>query len=316
MFPLCLMRSPQKFLDDNDELLRVQDRKQRNRIFQAINHGKLESELDFADSPARTFFHECWLFPCGDLCVRYSGCKKKKFIPEELREQWERDRAKKAERKRLRELERSAAALDLSGTGKGSKKKKARKARLAAASAFPMNLETVVGLMRQFVADIEGARTHPLPPMGQKMRKTVHELAHAFKLNSQSRSSGAARFTTLTKTALSGVNVDEKEIARILGHEGGKGKGRPRAGRIRPRDGEVVGEVRLFCRGQVWCRIAHSLFVQAAPKLDGSNIGFQMLSAMGWEEGGRIGSVGGLEAPLVAVIKTTKLGLGASRSSS
>ena len=56
--------------------------------------------------------------------------------------------------------------------------------------------------------------------------------------------------------------------------------------------------------------------VKAAPKLDGSNIGFQMLSAMGWEEGGRIGAVGGLEAPLVAVIKTTKLGLGASASRS
>jgi len=50
-----------------------------------------------------------------------------------------------------------------------------------------------------------------------------------------------------------------------------------------------------------------------APKLDGSNIGFQMLSAMGWEEGSRIGVDGGLEAPLVAVIKTTKLGLGASK---
>jgi hypothetical protein len=194
-------------------------------------------------------------FPCADSCVRYLGPPPKKFISEELREQWERDRAKKAERKRLRELERSAAALDPFGTRKGSKKKKARKARLAAALASPMSLEAVVGLMRQFVADIGGARTHPLPPMGQKMRKTVHDLAHAFKLNSKSKSSGAARFTTLTKTAQSGMNVDEKAIARILGqpssyvtHEGGKGKGRRRAGRIRPRDGEVVGEVRFFCR--------------------------------------------------------------------
>jgi hypothetical protein len=113
-----------------------------------------------------------------------------------------------------------------------------------------MSLETVVGLMRQFVADIGGARTHPLPPMGQEMRKAVHELAKAFKLKSPSKSGGANRFTTLTKTALSGMNIDEKAIARILGHEGGKGKGRPRAGRIRPRDGEVVGEVRFFCREQ------------------------------------------------------------------
>ena len=35
---------------------------------------------------------------------------------------------------------------------------------------------------------------------------------------------------------------------------------------------------------------------------------------MGWEEGSRIGSVGGggLDAPLLAVFKTTRLGLGAS----
>jgi len=117
-----------------------------------------------------------------------------------------------------------------------------------------MSLESVVGIMRQFVADIGGARTHHLPPMDQKMRKTAHELAHAFKLDSKSQGNGAARFTTLTKTTLSGVNVNEKAIARILGyvtHEGGKGKGWPRAGRIRPRDGEVVGEVWFFCGGTV-----------------------------------------------------------------
>lgn len=125
--------------------------------------------------------------------------------------------------------------------------------------ASSTSLETVVGYMRRFVADIGGARTLPLPPMDRKMRKSVHELAHAFKLTSKSKNNGAARFTTLMKTNLSGVNVDEKAIAWIIGrpppyvaHEGGKGKGR--AGRIRPRDGEVVGEVRVFClSGTIWC---------------------------------------------------------------
>lgn len=44
-----------------------------------------------------------------------------------------------------------------------------------------------------------------------------------------------------------------------------------------------------------------------------SNIGFQMLAAMGWSEGDRIGATGGLDAPLTAIIKNTKLGLGATR---
>ena len=38
-----------------------------------------------------------------------------------------------------------------------------------------------------------------------------------------------------------------------------------------------------------------------------------MLASMGWAEGDRIGKAGGLSAPLTAVIKNTKLGLGASR---
>jgi len=185
----------------------------------------------------------------------FSGRKKDKFIPAELRDQWERDRAKKAERKRLRELERNAAMVDPFTTRKGNKK--ARKAKRAPALATSVSLETIVGHMRRFVADIGGARSLPLPPMNRSMRKSVHELAHAFRLESKSRGNGAERFTTLMKTTLSGVNVDEKWIARILGksslspcyltREGGKekGKGKGVAGRTRPRDGEVVGEVQF-----------------------------------------------------------------------
>ena len=200
---------------------------------------------------------------CPVLMLMYlsalSGRKKDKFIPEELRDQWEHDRAKKAERKRLRELERIATAVDPFKTRKGGKK--ARKAKMVAASATPVSLETIVGYMKRFVADIGGARTLPLPPMNGKMRKLVHELSYAFKLESKSKGKGAERFTTLKKTTLSGMNVEEKRIAQILRksssslpyvtHEGGKvkgkgkGKGKGVAGRTRPRDGDVVGEVRF-----------------------------------------------------------------------
>jgi hypothetical protein len=49
------MGSPQEFFDDNDEIHCAQNGKQRNRIFQAINHGKHEFEIGFADSTARPF---------------------------------------------------------------------------------------------------------------------------------------------------------------------------------------------------------------------------------------------------------------------
>lgn len=52
--------------------------------------------------------------------------------------------------------------------------------------------------------------------------------------------------------------------------------------------------------------------IQSAPKIGESNVGFKMLAAMGWADGDRIGLSGGLDAPLVAVMKKTKLGLGAT----
>ncbi|KAI9465380.1 hypothetical protein BJY52DRAFT_1221034 [Lactarius psammicola] len=186
---------------------------------------------------------------------------KYKYIPAELCDQWERDRKKKAERKPHKKKR------------KGKKERKA--AQRAAAGAADVNLETVVVHMRRFVEDLGDDATLSLPPMARHARKSVHELAHAFNLKSKSEGNGAARYTTLIKTTLSGVRVYERKVARIWG--------KPAA-------------------------------AQAAPKIDGSNVGFQMLSAMGWEEGSRIGTVGGVELdiPLVAVIKTTKLGLGAS----
>ncbi|KAH9007974.1 hypothetical protein EDB84DRAFT_1281330 [Lactarius hengduanensis] len=270
----------QGFLDENDDILRAKDRKQRNHIFRAIRNGNLKVVLDdfIDDSPKR---------------------KRDKHVPAELHDQWEGDRKKKAERKRLRELERLAATLDpFTPTKKKRLNKKERKKAARNAAAFPISLETVVGHMRRFVEDLGSAPTLSLPPMQPHARKSVHELATAFNLNSKSEGKGAARFTRLIKTTRSGLWIDERKVARILGkpappHGGDKGKGKAGV-KIRPRDGELVGG--------------------AAPKIDGSNLGFKMLSAMGWEEGNRIGTVGGvgLDIPLVAVIKTTKLGLGAS----
>lgn len=52
--------------------------------------------------------------------------------------------------------------------------------------------------------------------------------------------------------------------------------------------------------------------MQAAPKIGETNVGFRMLAAMGWSEGNQIGLSGGLDVPLVAKMKKTKLGLGAT----
>ncbi|KAI0284513.1 hypothetical protein BC826DRAFT_1055789 [Russula brevipes] len=155
-----------------------------------------------------------------DEMIDYAGSparrRKDKFVPKELRDQWDRDRAKKAERKRL--------------------------PRMAAASAAPVSLETIVESMRRFVADKDGAQTLPLPPMGREMRKYVHELAHAFKLKSKSQGQGDTRSTTLMKKSFdNSEKVNEKAVLRIL-------RKSPWSSShvTRPRDGEVVGEVTLW----------------------------------------------------------------------
>jgi hypothetical protein len=90
---------------------------------------------------------------------------------------------------------------------------------------------------------------------------------------------------------------------------GGDRRNKGGSGKRRLHDGEAVGEVCLF---QVFIdfRTLWIFLSKAASKLDGSNLGFRMLSAMGQGEDSRIGVDGGLvEAPLVVTTKLT----GASR---
>jgi len=183
--------------------------------------------------------------------------------------------------------------------------KKGRKAMRAAARLDPSILipgrvvdpETLVKQMRRFLANGDGGNTMSLPPMDREDRAKLHELAAAFNLKSKSKGKGSDRYTTLIKTTPSGFNINEKKISQFLHNNwnngrfsSGKGK---RTAIPRQRDGDEVGK--------------------EAPKIGESNIGFRMLASMGWAEGDRIGVSGGLDAPLTAVIKNTKLGLGATR---
>ncbi|KAH9016874.1 hypothetical protein EDB84DRAFT_1630106 [Lactarius hengduanensis] len=83
--------------------------------------------------------------------------------------------------------------------------------RQAAAS---VGREKVVGHMWRFVEDFGSAATLSLPPMSRHARKSVHEPANAFNLKGERN--GAARYTRLVKTTLSGVWADERNVALIL----------------------------------------------------------------------------------------------------
>ncbi|KIJ49398.1 hypothetical protein M422DRAFT_225076 [Sphaerobolus stellatus SS14] len=141
-----------------------------------------------------------------------------------------------------------------------------------------------------------------LPPKSKDFRRRAHLLADAFNLKSKSQGKGESRFTTFLKSTRSGIQIDERKISMLVrGHSGEGFRMHGQSAKVKPakpvrarqKDGDVVGH--------------------AAPKLSDTNIGFKLLQQMGWAEGDRIGATGGLADPLTAVIKTTKLGLGATR---
>ena len=232
-----------------------------------------------------------------------------KDLPPELRAQWEKDRAKKAENKRKRAAARLEAAADPFAKHKGGKK--GRKAMLRAArlaeedkddDAPSADMTLIIRQMRMYIDNLSVTAPMALPPMDKASRAKVHEIAAAFNLKSQSKGKGAARYTTVVKTSYSGTNINERKIQAVLrtggnwgftrpGNPGG-GKGRG-AGAPKHREGDEVGK--------------------EAPKIGEGNVGFRMLAGMGWTEGEKIGVSGGLDAPITAIIKHSKLGLGATR---
>ena len=207
-----------------------------------------------------------------------------------------------------------------------------------------IDMVTLVQQIRRFIDDDdEGRQTMALPPTNKATRKNIHDLALAFNMKSISKGRGDARYTTLTKTWKSGLDVDEAKVAKIVRRKNFSGddsfvkksktrgdsfvhdkKGKKaRTGALVPRhrEGEEVGKVRAFMFNHYLdlslflCYLFFFLFFfhQAAPKLGSSNRGFRMLAMMGWSEGERIGVTGGLQDPLTAIIKNTKLGLGAAK---
>ncbi|KAJ7175952.1 hypothetical protein C8R46DRAFT_990159 [Mycena filopes] len=282
----------QAILDENGDILSAGSRQGRKKLLKAVANGEI---TDFEGySPAKR------------------GKNKRNDLPVELQAVWDADRQKKAENKRLRALARAEAAADPLSYKPGGKK--GRKAMLAAARLDPtitvlpnrvIDMATLVQQIRRFIAELGGPSTMSLPPTDKETRKNIHEMAIAFNLKSQSKGKGESRYTTLTKTTRSGFGVNEAKVAKIARRgangRGGAGfvryesgdKGKARAAPMpRHKDGDEVGK--------------------AAPKIGQSNIGFKMLASMGWNEGDRIGT-GGLHVPLTAVIKNTKLGLGATR---
>ncbi len=159
--------------------------------------------------------------------------KKGSGIPLELQGQWEKDRQRKAEKKRQRDLERLADLIDPYPATHGKKKGKSKglsrieqaklahlipesatrvaemfdipsdfdeprgsrmNGRLAALLPGGRGFASIDVSIKSFIAD-EGKTTFSVPPMDKEGRKKIHMLAECYGLTSKSRGKGKARFT-------------------------------------------------------------------------------------------------------------------------
>ncbi|PVG02341.1 hypothetical protein CPB86DRAFT_725314 [Serendipita vermifera] len=221
-------------------------------------------------------------YPFATVSSRYKNVKD---VPDLLAEQWARDRNKKAERKRAREQERR----ENGGLGNGKVKGKGKQRDI--------DLEEIEEMMRDLlIATGPGARkSFQLPALNKPMREKVHMMARVLNLKSTSdgKKNQQLKIMTISRTGKTGAyTINERKMDSILKRKGDKRRGGDVMKGIQ--EGEVIGH-------------------QAA-KLDETNIGYRLLAQMGWSEGDRIGKQGGLDAPLTAVMKKTKLGLGAFKT--
>ncbi|KEF53644.1 uncharacterized protein A1O9_10044 [Exophiala aquamarina CBS 119918] len=214
----------------------------------------------------------------------------------QLRNSWNKDREKKASRKREKIAEREGLLLE---------------------SAERSSPAAIKAEIRQFL--IQEGDTLRLAPMDSALRASVHRLAKALKLHSRSEGKegqGAGRFPVLTKSPNTPVYTIHTvwEIDALLNtrkffprHGGGsyRGPNAPRTPAVRERrGGGGVMSGATYMNGEV--------VGASAPEIGSDNKGRAMLEKMGWSSGmgiGAVGNKGGIDV-IKHIVKTTKAGLG------
>ncbi|KAI9654902.1 MAG: hypothetical protein M1831_005271 [Alyxoria varia] len=204
-----------------------------------------------------------------------------------LRATWASDRKKKQAKKEEREELRAMGLLGNKNVRKG-----------AVLGRVPADEMTEV-IRGQFEYFLSGKRkTYPLPAMDKEERKLIHELAHAFGIQSKSAGKGQDRFPVLQRTRRTGRFDGDKfdKLAGRLARRFSKRPSKPsKPTHARPaqtKDGQVVGA--------------------AAPEIESRNRGHAMLVKMGWNKGDALGAHTnkGILQPVESIVKRSRSGLG------
>ncbi|KAL7276268.1 squalene synthetase-like protein [Rhizina undulata] len=221
----------------------------------------------------------------------------------QIENSWQKDREKKKARKQEREALRAEGLL-------GRKAQKTGKRNAMEKYKEGMTTDEIFQDIKQFMMSTHDSLS--LPPMDKTTRKMVHIMASAFNLKSKSIGSGHKRFPTLYKTSRSAIyEQNEETIEAIMRHPryfprsdvSGRNRGGPAisvrrggggggGGGGHHREGDIVGA--------------------SAPEIAAENRGRRMLEKMGYKAGTSLGldSSKGIIAPIAAVVKVSKAGLG------
>ncbi|GAA5945889.1 hypothetical protein JCM10213_008224 [Rhodosporidiobolus nylandii] len=313
------------------------NRKERNKLFRAIEQGDFDAYDDLDDEVEAMLMEEEEGNGWGAAGPSKKQRKKDKTFngafSAQLAAQWDTDRskkaAKKAERAALRAADFEAARRDeYRPSPRGGKGKKARIA--AAAEGEQVNdAATVNARIMQFVKYDISNQSMSLPPMGKKARIAVHLLAEVYGLKSKSLGSGKNRFPVLERTQRTTLHVSQARVRAIVGTADGENEledGYERWGGLgrggRPKGGKMLGLWKALegASGKKGGRSGGggmgrnhegAVVGQGADKLGEDNVGFALLKKMGWTEGATIGqSSNAILEPIAARVKTNKGGLG------
>ncbi|KAL5339256.1 hypothetical protein BJX70DRAFT_160037 [Aspergillus crustosus] len=214
----------------------------------------------------------------------------------ELINAWNNDRHKKKLKKRERQELRTQGLL---GRRKSDPDLKTK-------HADGMSIEDLKSEISQFLLSSKNSLS--LPPMTKHRRVLIHDMAHALRLNSQSRGKGSSRFPIISKTSrttkytkktilqIDKVFTKERFSARALKawdkSSGRRTKAKRSHGNVSYMDGDVVGA--------------------SAPEIGVENRGRAILEKMGWSTGTALGAMHnkGILQPVAHVVKNSKAGLG------
>lgn len=224
-------------------------------------------------------------------------------LRESLIAQWHKTKKSKAVKKQARE--------ELRAEGKLSKGYK-ELGTISLKDRFPekMSIFDAVNAMQTFLHNPD-QNSLAFPPMNEKPRKVINDLARAYYLTPKTIGERKDRFVLCTKTYKSSYSDRDKDLITLLINRHASKKlpiAKPKVqanggGKKATEIPKVQKAVQTYREGDL---VGHE-----ASEIDHTNIGRRMLEKLGWKEGMTLGHTNpGIVTPIFAKVKNKKYGLG------